>query len=348
MRALLEIAVARKWANVSAVLMGMSKAIEKRLWPFDNPLRQFELKMDTMHMVEQWADDYSVSELAEMSAAELGKLLHLNEIHGAAVRNAAKQFPTVKITYNLRPIGADVLKIAVKVERAFNWSTRLHGHVEPFWLWVEDHEGAHILQLYHLVFRQSSTFIEVDFVISVSKTAPPPSVTIRFVSDRWMGAEEEVMASLENIIMPAASDSHTPRLDIPYLPLSAVQNPPLVQVLSRRLHGFNAIQSQAFWSIVKTRLHALLCAPTGCGKSVLGQLAIWCVPEKSLRYLSEIPDSVGQGSAADFAEQRLVPSGGASSKCCVGRSCRLTLMCESCRFFGRACWSGPRLRATIA
>ncbi|KAI0638306.1 Sec63-domain-containing protein [Trametes polyzona] len=274
-RALLEIAISRKWANVSAVLMGMSKAIEKRLWPFDNPLKQFELKADVLYKFERWADDYAVAELAEMSAEELGKLLHLNERHGSAVRDAAKQFPTVRITYSLRPLGADVLKIAVKVERAFNWSSKVHGSAEPFWLWVEDHDGTNILQLSHLIFRQTTDILDVDFVISIPSQKRPPSVTIRFVSDRWQGAEEEVEASLEDLVMPSASDSHTPRLDIPYLPLSVIRNPSLQEFLAPRLHGFNAIQSQVFWSVVKTRLHTLLCAPTACGKSVMGHIAIW-------------------------------------------------------------------------
>ena len=79
--------------------------------------------------------------------------------------------------------------------------------------------------------------------------------------------------------MPSSSESHTPRLDIPFLPLSVIQHPPLREVLSRRLHGLNAIQSQVFWSVTKTRLNSLLCAPTGCGKSVIGQLAIWYVSD---------------------------------------------------------------------
>ncbi|KAJ3002623.1 hypothetical protein NUW54_g5749 [Trametes sanguinea] len=272
-RALLEIAISRKWANVSAVLMGMSKAIEKRLWPFEHPLKQFELKADALYNLERWADDYTVAELAEMSAEEIGKLIHLNEKHGSAVRDAAKQFPTARITYNLRPLGVDVLKIAVKVERAFNWSTKVHGSAEPFWLWVEDHDGTNILQLSHLIFRQTTDTLDVDFVISISSGTRPPFVTIRFVSDRWQGAEEEVEVPLEDLVMPSPSESHTPRLDIPFLPLSVIQNPPLQDILSHRLPGFNAIQSQAFWSIARTRLHTLLCAPTACGKSILGQIA---------------------------------------------------------------------------
>ncbi|GBE79749.1 Putative helicase [Sparassis crispa] len=274
-RALLEIAISRKWANVSAVLMGMSKAIEKRLWPFDNPLKQFQLKQEVLHNLERWADDYTVAELATMSASDLGELVHLNERHGLAILDAAKQFPTVQIRFSLRPLGFDVLKIAVRVTRLFNWSSRIHGSVEPFWLWVEDSEGLSILQLSHLIFRQSIDTLDVDFVISIPNGHPPPSTTIRFVSDRWMGAEDELSVPFTDLVMPSPSECHTPRLDVPYLSLSVLQNPILEDILAKRLHGFNAIQTQAFWSLVKTRRHALLCAPTGCGKSVLGRITVW-------------------------------------------------------------------------
>ncbi|TFY72750.1 hypothetical protein EVG20_g272 [Dentipellis fragilis] len=282
-RALLEIAISRKWADVSAVLMGLSKAIEKRLWPFDQPLKQFELKQDVFYGLEQWADNYSVAELANMTAAELGKLVHLNERHGQAILDAAKQFPTVEIQYELKPLGSDVLKIAVKVIRSFNWNSRLHGSVEPFWLWVEDHEGASILQMSHLLFRQTTDVLHVDFIIAIPASQPPPSVTIRFVSDRWLGAENEVAVSLESLIMPTYSSSHIPRLDLPFLDLSILRNPLLEQLLSSRLSSLNAIQTQVFWSTFRTKGHGLICAPTGCGKSTLGQLLAWDT-------LSQCPD----------------------------------------------------------
>jgi antiviral helicase SLH1 len=274
-RALLEIGISRKWANVTAVLMGMSKAIEKRLWPFDQPLKQFDLKADIFYGLERWADHYSVAELAAMSSADLGELVHMNERHGAAIKGAAKQFPTVHLGYNLRPLGSDVLKIAVTITRAFNWSSKTHGSAEPFWVWVEDHDGATILQLSHLLFRQTTELVEVDFVISVVDGAPPPSVTIRFVSDRWMCAEDEILVPLETLTMPAPSSSHTPRLDLPFLSLSILHTPVLEDIFSSRLHNFNAIQTQISWSLLHTRLHALVCAPTGSGKSVVGQLLIW-------------------------------------------------------------------------
>ncbi|KAI0960008.1 hypothetical protein AcW1_004658 [Taiwanofungus camphoratus] len=274
-RALLEIAISCKWANVSSVLMGMSKAIEKRMWPFNHPLRAFKLKPEILYGLERWADDYDIADLAEMTPLQLGQLIHLNEKHGSAIHDAAKQFPTVDISYSLRPLGFDVLKIAVRVFRKFDWSRTIHGSAEPFWLWIEDEEGLTILQLSHLIFRQATAALDVDFVISVANSKPPNSVTVRFVSDKWMGAEDKISIPLGKLTMPVSSECHTPRLDLPFLPLSTLQNPHLENIYSRRMNGFNAIQTQVFWSLIKTRLHTLVCAPTACGKSALGYMTVW-------------------------------------------------------------------------
>ncbi|KDQ64892.1 hypothetical protein JAAARDRAFT_241277 [Jaapia argillacea MUCL 33604] len=280
-RALLEIAISRKWAGVSTVLMGISKAIEKRMWPYDHPLHQFPLKADVFYNLERWADDYPVSDLASMTAAQLGGLIHLNEHHGSALRDAAKQFPAANITYDLRPLGYDVLKISVHAGRAFNWSSKVHGSAEPFWLWIEDSDGVTILQLAHLVFRQSTETLDVDFVISIPNGQAPPSVTIRFVSDRWIGAEDAVSVPLDSLTMPTHALSHTPRLDLPFLSLSALQYPVLEDLFANRIHGFNAIQTQVFWSLIYTRWHALVCAPTGCGKSVVAEILAWKTLQKA-------------------------------------------------------------------
>lgn len=276
-RALLEIAISRKWANVTAVLMGMSKAIEKRLWPFDQPLKQFDLKNDVFYGLETWADEWSPAELATLSPEELGKMVHLNERYGTAILNAAKQFPAVRIDHKLRPLGSDVLKIAVRVSRAFTWNTRVHGSVEPFWLWVEDHEALNILQLSYLMFRQTTDTLNVDFVISIPDGHPPPSVTIRFVSDRWMGAEDEVPVSLESLVMPTSSNSHSHRLDLPFLSLTTLPDSFVATLFSGRLNNFNAIQTQSLWTLVQAKWNSLLCAPTGSGKSLMAQILVWYV-----------------------------------------------------------------------
>jgi antiviral helicase SLH1 len=273
-RAVLEIAISQKLASTSAVLMGMSKAIEKRLWPSDHPLKQFNLRQDVFYGLQELAMDYSVSDLVQMSPTELGNLVHLNPIHGQAILTAANQFPALHVSYSLRPLGSDVLKIDTHVRSAFSWSSK-HGSVEPFWLWVEDHEEGVILQLAHLHLRQSTDVLSVEFLISIPEGQIPPFVTIRYVSERWMGAEDEVKVPFDDLVMPAWSDSHTPRLNLPFLSLSVLQNDVLRELFSSKLRNLNAIQTQAFWSVVNTTNNALICAPTGSGKSTLGHILVW-------------------------------------------------------------------------
>jgi antiviral helicase SLH1 len=277
-RALLEIAISSKWASVTATLLGLSQAIEKRLWPTDQPLKQFDLKPDIVYGLDTWAREWSVYDLASQSAADLGKLVHLNEKHGQAILNAAKQFPTVLIDYGLRPLCSDVLKIVIQVKPAFTWTSKVHGSTEPFWLWVEDHEGSTIIQISHLILRPTTESLGVDFVIPIAGGVPPPFVTIRFVSDRWMGAEDEVSIQLDGLIMPPPSKSHSPTLDLPLLSLSSLRNPTVEALFSGRINSFNSLQTHVFWSLMHTQMHTLICAPGSCGKSLLGLVLVWSVP----------------------------------------------------------------------
>lgn len=274
-RSLLEIAISRKWANASAVLMSLSKAVEKRLWPFEHPFTQLgdSLKRDTMTNLQRWADDYTASELAQMSARELGELIHMNDTHGAALLRVAKEFPALEISYELRPLTSDLLRLALHAKRGFVWGSKRKDTIEPFWIWVEDAEGD-ILQLTHVVYRQSTERIDVDFVVHVSDVRMVTGLIIRYVSDRWMGAEDEVPVNLSDLVKPLAFESFTKVLPLPFLTLDSAGNEALAATFSTKLQTLNAIQTQSFWSMLSVRQNALLCAPCGSGKSTLAQILV--------------------------------------------------------------------------
>lgn len=270
-RALLEISISQKWANVTAVLMSLSKAIEKRMWPFDHPLKQSQLKMETLNMIVRWCDELTVSELASYDANTIGKMVHLNEIQGTAILQAAKQFPTARITYKLRPLASDVLKISLVIERAFTWNSRMHGTTEPFWIWIEDAEGLHILQLSHLVFHQNTEELDLDFVLPIPHGSTPSSFTVRWVSDRWLGAEEEIPIALADLAMPPVPQCHTPILPLPFLSVSRIPTT-LASLYANRFSVFNTIQTQSFWTLMHSRSPTLICAPSGAGKTVMAEI----------------------------------------------------------------------------
>lgn len=245
------------------------------MWPFEHPMVQFSnLARDVIFQLTKHADDVPVTDLAASNADDLGVLIRLNKHHGQALLVAAREFPSVSISFVLRPLGHDLLEIGIDLDRKFDWNDRLHGTAESFWVWVEDHEGINILQWANVLFRPSTFTLHLDFIVPIL-SKKPPSVTIQVASDRWIGSEDSVVVSFDHLVMPTPSDSHTPLLDIPFLPISSLGNPALEEIYSSQYGAFNAIQTQAFWTVYNTQASALVCAPGASGKGLLVELAIW-------------------------------------------------------------------------
>ena len=269
-RALLEIAISRKWAKSSSVLISLSKSIEKRLWSYQHPLRQFSVHREVIHNVETWADDLTFSEMAQMSAEDLGQLIHMNVHHGGAVLKVAKEFPSLSLAYDLRPLTADLLSVVVHVSPAFTWTSKREHAIEPFWLWLEGHGGQQILQLSRVVVRQSTKIIDINFVIRLTPENANKDLVLRYASDRWLNAEDEITVSLEGLVLPAQFDGYTSVLNLPFLSLDVLKHDTLKWTFNNKgIHNLNALQTHAIWSVYSSTQNALLCAPAGSGKSTL-------------------------------------------------------------------------------
>ncbi|PVF94776.1 putative RNA helicase [Serendipita vermifera] len=272
-RALMEIALSRRWANASAVLISMSKAIEKRRWGYEHPLVQFNLAPEVLYNLGRWADEIDIRELASQTAAELGHLIHLNERHGAALLKAAKQFPSLRLSTKLRPLSHELLEIRLRVEQEFTWSTKVHGSAEPFWIWVEDEPGLQIHQLSRVTLRQTANITRLEFIIPLS-TPKPDFLTVRAISDRWVGAEEELMVPLGDLIMPDPSQRRNPLLDLPLLRTDLSILDRRTKSAFSRFSQLNTLQTYCFWTAYNTDRNMLVSAPASSGKSLVVQAVI--------------------------------------------------------------------------
>lgn len=273
-RSLLEIALSRKWANVGVVLIRLSMSVEKKLWGYEHPLAQFDLSAELLYNLTRWADDIEICDLALKTAAELGTLIHLNERHGAALLRAAKQFPAVSLFAKLRPLSHELLRIHLVVQRSFEWSAKIHESGEPFWIWVEDDSGINILQLARISFGPSTDFLTLEFIIPLPGP-PPPFVTIRAISDRWLGAEEEIVVPFDDLVMPPLPVRRTSLLDLPLLRTDLQIFDERTKHSFSRFTQFNSVQTQCLWPTYNSARNMILCASTSSGKSLIGQLGIW-------------------------------------------------------------------------
>ncbi|GAA5961591.1 hypothetical protein JCM3765_002639 [Sporobolomyces pararoseus] len=274
-RALLDIALARRWAPVSVKLLSMSKSIEKRMWSFVHPLAQFGLPSDLVFNIEKWADDLPIYDIAAMSDAEFGAIIHQNERLGGFATRAARQLPSVEISTSLQPLSHDLLGVRIELRKAFEWAEKHHGTAEAFWVWVEDEQNLSILQIARILVRPHSTVIRINFTIPV--TTVPKALYVRAISDRWIGAEEEYVVDLDGLVLPPPPPPHLPLLDLPLLSAfdSFTQHLALRELYGQDSPTFDPVQTQAFHSVFHTSSNALVCSSSAPSRGTLLELAIW-------------------------------------------------------------------------
>ena len=248
------------------------------MWAFAHPLAQFDLPADLLYNIERWADDVPIEEIAIMSDADFGALVHQNERLGGFATRAARSLPTLEIYPTLQPLAHDLLRVRLEVRKAFEWSEKHHGTLEAFWVWIEDEDNLAILQLARVLIRPHTKSVNLQFTIPVTST--PKSLSVWAISDRWIGAESQQLIDLSDLVLPPPPIPHLPLLDLPLLSKHDAfsQRPDLAELYTRESPTFDPMQTQAFHSVFHTSSNLLLCAPSTQTRTVLLDLALWFVP----------------------------------------------------------------------
>ena len=139
---------------------------------------------------------------------------------------------------------------------------------------MEDTENEHIYhkELFLLHKLKKDEPAELSFTIPLFEPLPP-QYFVRAISDRWLGCETTVPLPLSELTLPLAAPAHTELLDLRPLPLSALQMPKWESIF--RFSHFNPVQTQIFHTVYHTDENILVGAPTGSGKTVTAELAVF-------------------------------------------------------------------------
>lgn len=274
-RSLFMTALNRRWGYQCLVLISLCKSIEKRIWPFQHPLHQFDLPPPILRHLDEKGSVASIENLREMEPAEIGDLVH-NKKMGTTVAKLLDNFPTLNVEAEIAPLNRDVLRVRLFLSPQFRWNDRHHGTSESFWIWVENSETSEIYhhELFLLSRRKVYDDHELSFTIPLSDPIPS-QIYVRAISDRWLGAETVSAISFQHLIRPDTESVYTELLDLQPLPVTALKNPALEEIYGQRFQYFNPMQSQIFHCMYHTTANVLLGSPTGSGKTVAAELAMW-------------------------------------------------------------------------
>ncbi|OWF45882.1 Activating signal cointegrator 1 complex subunit 3 [Mizuhopecten yessoensis] len=276
-RALFEVCLKNGWPVMASRLLNLCKTLDKRLWGFEHPLRQFpNLSREILDKLE--ARKLTVDRLKDMDPKEIGHMVHHIRM-GPVIKKCVNQIPALDLDATIQPITRTVLRVRLSIDPVFHWDDKVHGtSAESFWVWVEDPENNHI---YHserfLLHKKMVKAKEVQILIfTIPIFEPLPSqYYVKAVSERWLGSEAMCAISFQHLILPEKHPPHTELLDLQPLPITAY-NDPQIEALYKYTH-FNPIQTQIFHVLYHTDCNVLLGAPTGSGKTVAAEMAIFRV-----------------------------------------------------------------------
>ncbi|KAJ5101298.1 hypothetical protein NUU61_003520 [Penicillium alfredii] len=274
-RAIFMIALNRRWGYQCQVLLSLCKSIEKQMWPFDHPFHQFDLPQPVLRNLDERLPSSSIESMREMEPTEIGQLVH-NHRMGKTLSKLLDNFPTLSVEAEIAPLNRDVLRIRLPIYPEFSWNDRHHGGSESFWVWVENSETSEIYHHEYFILGRKKLYDDHELNFTIPLSDPLPSqIYVRLISDRWLGAETVSPISFQHLIRPDTESVYTDLLNLQPLPVDALKNPALEELYGQRFQFFNPMQTQIFHLLYHTPANVLLGSPTGSGKTVAAELAMW-------------------------------------------------------------------------
>ena len=274
-RAVFMMALNRRWGYQCLVLLSLCKSIERRIWPFQHPFHQFDLPGPILKNLDEKASSSSIDSLRDMDSAEIGQLVH-NRGMGSTLSKLLGNFPTLSVEAEIAPLNRDVLRIHLYMTPEFQWNDRHNGTSESYWIWVENSETSEIYHHEYFILsrKRLNHNHELNFTIPLSDPVPS-QIYVRAVSDRWLGAETVHAVSFQHLIRPDTESTYTDLLDLQPLPIDTLKNPLLEEIYGQKFQFFNPMQTQIFHTLYHTSANVLLGSPTGSGKTIAAELAMW-------------------------------------------------------------------------
>ena len=309
LRCILEIAFKKNLANLVDTAMRWCKYLENRMTPYQSSLRQFckennqgsyntmrarkeqrEGFLDSAYVskLEIYDKDsgeflpFLASEILEMDLHELSfKLDTKNPSLAKHIQKYARFIPQLTLKYSVKPITSTILKITVNITPKWTWDSRWHSKTEVFMIYV--HDECEILHNETVAFSKKHIIegipIETSFFVPHRETENN-RYNLVVSSDRWVEAEVyETIVIEEEECMVNERMNYTKLLELTALSTAALNNPAYESLY--KFKYFNPIQTQIFHPLYHTDNNVLIGAPTGSGKTIMAELAMLRLFEKS-------------------------------------------------------------------
>mmetsp|Transcript_18640 Transcript_18640/g.33689 ORF Transcript_18640/g.33689 Transcript_18640/m.33689 type:complete len:1614 (-) Transcript_18640:109-4950(-) len=272
MRALFELCLRRRWAQLTYAALSYSKMIEHRTWSVMSPLRQFNVLSESEILKLEKKENLFWEHYFDLTSQQLGDLVKSQKT-GERIHRLVHSFPRLTVVPYIQPISRACLRVELTITKNFDWDYRVHGTSQLFWVFVEDVDSEILLHYEQFILKEKYAELEHTLVFTVELFEPfPPQYFIRVVSDRWLNSETIKPISFKRLLLPKKYAPPTGLLDLQLVPVNELAWPMAEKAFKFEL--FNSIQTQVFNTAYNTDQSFLLAASSGSGRSTMGEVAL--------------------------------------------------------------------------
>jgi pre-mRNA-splicing helicase BRR2 len=273
MRAIFDISLKRGWAALSSKMLDLCKMVERRTWGSQSPLRQFSAIPEVIIRKLEKNSDITWERYYDLKPQDFGEMVKIPKM-GKTLYKFVHMFPKVALNAHILPITRSLLKIDLTITPDFEFDVQMHDSNLLFWVIVEDVDGENILHYEPFILRAQNSADDHTINFTVPLLDPmPPQYFIKVVSDRWLHSETVLPVSFRHLLLPQKFPPPAELLDLQPLPVAAFHRPEF-EALYADFEFFNPIQTQTFITLFQSDENALVCAPSGSGRTVCAEFAI--------------------------------------------------------------------------
>lgn len=289
MRAIHEICLKKKWAQLALVTLNVCKYVESRMWSTSSAFRQYNNLAPPELVRATEASHLPFMSYFELSAAELAEAISFKG-RSQLAHDLLQQYPRLSVEASAQPISAQTVRCLVDLGADWEWNRKLHGGAELFLVVVSDCDGERILyeDVVRVTPRNLRRGLSLDFIVSTDADEAQlgPALYVTAASQKWIHSVWKAPVKLFPLKMPREPALLTKVLDVQSVPVNVLGDDKFTSLFS--FAHFNKYQSQCFHALWNTNESMFIGANKGCGKTTAGEIAIlnaWRQNKQRIVYL---------------------------------------------------------------
>ncbi|CRG94586.1 DEAD/DEAH box helicase, putative [Plasmodium gallinaceum] len=207
-----------------------------------------------------------------------------NEVYTNQILYYKNIIPNLLIDGYIQPITQTIMKINLNVQlKNTIWSDQWNDVKEDFHLFLLNTLNDDILyfQKFSIHKKDRKKIHDISFEFPLSNQIPP-QITVQFLSMNWCNLSYVHIFNTNNLFINQKINIFSEILSVVPLSTQVLKIPNYIKFFSFKY--FNPIQTQMFHATFHTDENILLGAPTGSGKTVIGEL---CILRNLLNYENE-------------------------------------------------------------